>query len=589
MFAGRTVHEEENAVSVAPHVLDVSAAGHLVKRGWLQVSHDHVHVPASAGAVLERVDPAPGSEPHRPAIELHAGRLPALEQTGVLHGARCLVRHLQDVQEPVERGSACRRYLQPVPACKVLAPPGRVVGSLNLPLAAVAAHLMRADEYAIVAFNTEPFVLKGVRDKTPIERVIEEIKGDMARPHPMNRLLQGDVGSGKTVVAFIAALLAIANGYQAALMVPTEILADQHFRRAMELLGEVGVKVDLLTSKVKGKEREEVYRRIEGGEAELVIGTHALIQEPLTFRRLGLAIVDEQHRFGVIQRAKLKRKGRSPDLLVMTATPIPRTLAMTLYGDMEVSVLDEMPPGRQPVSTRLFREGEREEAYRVLAEEVGKGHQAYVVYPLVEESEQLDLASSTEGARSLQELFPHWSVGLLHGRMRGEEKEEVMRDFGEGRIQVLVATTVIEVGVDVPNATVMLIEHAERFGLSQLHQMRGRIGRGPHPSYCLLLAYGPLSEEAWRRLRVMEETSDGFRIAEEDLALRGPGDILGVRQWGLPDFRVANLARDADLLLQARREAFRLIQEDPNLERHPGLKEVLVERWQKRLELAEVG
>ncbi|RLA85467.1 MAG: DNA helicase RecG [Deltaproteobacteria bacterium] len=429
-----------------------------------------------------------------------------------------------------------------------------------------------------------PFSLTGAQ-----RRVLEEIKADMARPHPMNRLLQGDVGSGKTVVAFIAALLAIANGYQAALMVPTEILADQHFRRAMEFLGGIGVKVDLLTSKVKGKEREEVYRRIEGGEAELVIGTHALIQESLTFRRLGLAIVDEQHRFGVIQRAKLKRKGRSPDLLVMTATPIPRTLAMTLYGDMEVSVLDEMPPGRQPVSTRLFREGEREEAYRVLAEEVGKGHQAYVVYPLVEESEQLDLADATEGARSLQELFPHWSLGLLHGRMRGEEKEEVMRAFGEGRIQILVATTVIEVGVDVPNATVMLIEHAERFGLSQLHQMRVRIGRGPHPSYCLLLAYGPLSEEAWRRLRVMEETSDGFRIAEEDLALRGPGDILGVRQWGLPDFRVANLARDADLLLQARREALRLIQEDPHLERHPGLKEVLVERWQKRLELAEVG
>jgi len=424
------------------------------------------------------------------------------------------------------------------------------------------------------------------------ERVIGEIKGDMAEPHPMNRLLQGDVGSGKTAVALIASLIAIDNGYQAAVMAPTEILAEQHYFNLRAWLGGLGVRAVLLTGKVKGKARDELYQAITEGEAQLVVGTHALIQEGLSFKRLGLGVVDEQHRFGVMQRARLKRKGTVPDLLVMTATPIPRTLAMTLYGDMEVSVLDELPPGRGPITTRVYREKERAKVYQRVEEEIGKGRQAYVVYPLVEESERMDLRDATQGAQRLQgEVFPHATVGLIHGRMKGEEKERTMRAFHEGEIQILVATTVIEVGIDCPNATVMVVEHAERFGLSQLHQLRGRIGRGPHPSVCLLLAAPRLGKEAWRRLKVMEETIDGFRIAEEDLAIRGPGEFLGVRQWGLPDFRVANLIRDVRLLQEARREAFALIDGDPQLgtEAHLPLRETIRARWQEKLELASVG
>jgi len=432
-----------------------------------------------------------------------------------------------------------------------------------------------------------PFVLTRAQ-----QRVIEEIKGDMANPHPMNRLLQGDVGSGKTAVALVASLIAIDNGFQAALMAPTEILAEQHYLNLREWLRGLDVRVVLLTGRIKGKEREELYQSITEGKAQLVVGTHALIQEGLSFKRLGLGVVDEQHRFGVMQRARLKRKGAAPDLLVMTATPIPRTLAMTLYGDMEVSVLDELPPGRGPIVTRVYRERERGEVYRLVGEEIAKGRQAYVVYPLVEESEQLDLRDATQGAQRLQqEVFPGYRIGLIHGRMKGEEKEEVMGAFREGAIQILVATTVIEVGIDCPNVTAMVVEHAERFGLSQLHQLRGRIGRGPHPSICLLLAAPRLGKEAWRRLKVMEETLDGFRIAEEDLAIRGPGEFLGVRQWGLPDLRVANLIRDVRLLQQARQEAFALIDQDPQLgrEEHRSLVEAIRLKWQEKLELASVG
>jgi len=424
------------------------------------------------------------------------------------------------------------------------------------------------------------------------QRVVEEIKGDMAEPHPMNRLLQGDVGSGKTAVALIASLIAIDNGYQAAVMAPTEILAEQHYLNLREWLEGLDIKPVLLTGRIKGKERDELYAAITEGEAQLVVGTHALIQEGLSFKKLGLSVVDEQHRFGVMQRARLKRKGMIPDLLVMTATPIPRTLAMTLYGDMEVSVLDELPPGRSPIVTMVYREKERGEVYRTTEEELEKGRQAFVVYPLVEESERMDLRDATQGAQCLQqEVFPNYRVGLIHGRMKSEEKERTMRAFREGEIQVLVATTVIEVGIDYPNATVMVVEHAERFGLSQLHQLRGRIGRGSHPSVCLLLAPARIGKDAWRRLKVMEKTADGFRIAEEDLAIRGPGEFLGVRQWGLPDFRVANIIRDVRLLQQARREAFALIKHDPELssEEHLPLKEIIQEKWQARLELAAVG
>jgi ATP-dependent DNA helicase RecG len=400
------------------------------------------------------------------------------------------------------------------------------------------------------------------------------------------------VGSGKTAVALVASLIAIDNGFQAALMVPTEILAEQHYLNLREWLRGSDVKVVLLTGRIKGKERDELYQAITEGTAQLVVGTHALIQEGVSFKRLGLGVVDEQHRFGVMQRARLKRKGTVPDLLVMTATPIPRTLAMTLYGDMEVSVLDELPPGRGPITTRVYREKDRGAVYRMVGEEIAKGRQAYVVYPLVEESEQLDLRDATQGVQRLQrEIFPDYRVGLIHGRMKGEEKEEVMGAFRKEAIQILVATTVIEVGIDCPNVTAMVVEHAERFGLSQLHQLRGRIGRGAYPSVCLLLAAPRFGREAWRRLKVMEETLDGFRIAEEDLAIRGPGEFLGVRQWGLPDLRVANLIRDVRLLQQARREAFALIDQDPQLgrEEHRSLVEAVRGKWQGRLELASVG
>jgi ATP-dependent DNA helicase RecG len=450
-----------------------------------------------------------------------------------------------------------------------------------------------------IAFQVEqPLSVERLLERLPFtlttaqERVIEEIKGDMARPHPMNRLLQGDVGSGKTAVALVASLIAIDNGFQAAMMAPTEILAEQHYLNLREWLRGIGVEAVLMTGRVKGKERDELYQAIATGEAQLVVGTHALIQEGIAFQRLGLSVVDEQHRFGVMQRARLRRKGTVPDLLVMTATPIPRTLAMTLYGDMEVSILDELPPGRGPIATRVYREKEQAEVYRRVGEEMAKGRQAYVVYPLVEESERMDLRNATQGAQRLQqEVFPQYTVGIIHGRMKGEEKERTMRAFRDGEIQILVATTVIEVGIDCPNATVMVVEHAERFGLSQLHQLRGRIGRGPHASVCLLVAPARMGKEAWRRLKVMEETLDGFRIAEQDLAIRGPGEFLGVRQWGIPDFRVANLIRDARLLRQARHEAFALVEQDPELisEENVPLREVLREKWHARLELASVG
>jgi ATP-dependent DNA helicase RecG len=424
------------------------------------------------------------------------------------------------------------------------------------------------------------------------DRVWAEIKEDLRRPHPMNRLIQGDVGSGKTVVALLASLYVIECGYQSAIMAPTEVLAEQHYLNLHRWVESLGVKVVLLTSSIKGSEREDLYDKIQRGEVHLVIGTHAVIQEAVEFYRLGLAIIDEQHKFGVVQRGLLKKKGESPDVLVMTATPIPRTLAMTVYGDLDVSVIDEMPPGRMPVETKVFPESAREKVYRIVEEEVKKGRQAFVVYPLVEESEKLDLKDATRMAEHLQkEVFPEFQVGLLHGRMKSDEKEAMMTKFKQGKVQILVATTVIEVGIDIPNASVMVVEHAERFGLSQLHQLRGRIGRGRYPSKCILLAQYRSSEEAKVRLRAMARTNDGFQIAEEDLALRGPGEFFGIRQSGLPDFRVAQLVRDTPILVEARKEAFRLIQEDPELvdPSHSALREVLKKRWKGRLELASIG
>jgi len=424
------------------------------------------------------------------------------------------------------------------------------------------------------------------------ERVWEEIRRDMAEPHPMHRLLQGDVGSGKTIVAALGVLTAIEAGYQAAVMAPTEILAEQHFMTFRQLLEPLGVRLTLLTSSLKSRERAARRAVLTAGEIECVVGTHALVQEGVEFRRLGLVVVDEQHRFGVEQRARLRGKGEHPDLLVMTATPIPRTLALTIYGDLDVSVLDELPPGRRPIVTVARPEGKRRAIYKFLREQVAGGRQIYVVYPLVEESEALDLKAATDMARHLaDEVFPDLVVGLLHGRLNFDEKDAIMQRFKAGEIHVLVSTTVIEVGIDVPNASVMLIEHAERFGLSQLHQLRGRVGRGEWKSYCILLTSGRLTEEAQRRIDAMTSTNDGFRIAEVDLELRGPGEFFGTRQSGLPEFQAADLLRDTSLLEEARREATAIVARDRELSEpaHRALRAALLARWRGKLALATAG
>lgn len=413
------------------------------------------------------------------------------------------------------------------------------------------------------------------------KRVIDEIKSDMKKPLPMNRLVHGDVGCGKTVVALVAMLVAVENGYQACLMAPTELLAEQHYINIHRMVEELGLKVVLLTSSIKDKNNQD----ISGGGAQIIIGTHALIQESVQFKNLGLAVIDEQHRFGVLQRATLRRKGFNPDILIMTATPIPRTLAMTLYGDLDIAVIDELPAGRKPIITKIFFPSQRDKVYALIRSELTKGRQVYIVYPLIEESEKLDLKSAIDGAEAFKKIFPEKRIGLVHGKMHRDERESVMAMFKSGEIDMLVATTVIEVGIDVPNASLMLIVHAERFGLAQLHQLRGRTGRGGYDSYCLLMTYYPLSEDARRRLKAMESTVDGFRIAEEDLAIRGPGDFFGTRQSGLPDLKVANIIRDIGVLEGARKEAFNLIDADPGLEGYPLLKQALQRKWMGRLEL----
>jgi ATP-dependent DNA helicase RecG len=422
------------------------------------------------------------------------------------------------------------------------------------------------------------------------KRVLREIADDMRSPHPMNRLVQGDVGCGKTMIALLSMVLAVESGAQAAFMAPTEILAEQHHLTFRRLLARAGYETDLLTASVKGRARAAALARVASGEARIVVGTHALIQEGVAFHRLGLAVVDEQHRFGVLQRKGLQAKGSSAvDALVMTATPIPRTLALTAYGDLDVSIVDERPPGRQPVRTLQRPASAKREVVERARQETAAGHQVYVVYPLVEESEKLeDVRAATEMAEEWTAALPGVRVGLLHGRMKPEEKEAVMADFTAGRIGVLVATTVIEVGVDVPNATLMIVEHAERFGLAQLHQLRGRVGRGPGASSCVLMTYGKLSEVARARMDVMVETEDGFVIAEKDLELRGPGDFFGTRQSGLPTFRVANLVRDRALMEKAREEAFRVAE---SWESAPAELRSFLERggWEKRFRLARVG
>jgi ATP-dependent DNA helicase RecG len=422
------------------------------------------------------------------------------------------------------------------------------------------------------------------------KRVIGEIWSDMAQPHPMNRLLQGDVGSGKTIVAAAAILAAVDNQYQAAIMAPTEILAEQHYINLHRLFQPLGISVELLVGRLSNKQRQQARERIATGRGMVAVGTHALIQEGVSFARLGLAIVDEQHRFGVLQRAALRDKGIMPHVLVMTATPIPRTLTLTLYGELDVSVIDELPPGRKPVRTYWKTPEERLKVYAGVRKLVEEGRQAYVICPLIDESDKLQVRAAEEMAEHLQkDVFPDLRVGLLHGRMKPAEKEAVMDAFRAGEMDILVSTTVIEVGVDVPNAAVIVIEDADRFGLAQLHQLRGRVGRSDHQAYCILIA-NPKSEDGQRRLEIMARTNNGFLIAEEDLRIRGPGEIYGTRQSGMPSFRVADLVKDMRLLEVARQEAFRLLEQDPDLSRpaHAALREA-VDRFRHRFAIATVS
>lgn len=462
--------------------------------------------------------------------------------------------------------------------------------------------LLLANKKSLVKVETaEPFkgelnLIEEIIQSLPFQltkaqrRVLSEVHKDLIQPHPMHRLVQGDVGSGKTAVALLSCAFAIKNGYQAAIMVPTEILCEQHYNNSQKILGGAGIRIAMLLGSQSAKEKKQVIEQISSGQVDLVIGTHALIQEGVSFKNLGFVVVDEQHRFGVYQRQELKQKGVFPHLLLMTATPIPRTLAMTVYGDLDVSVIDELPPGRTPVVTRVTYQSKESLVYQFIREQVEKGRQAYIIYPLVEESEKIDLKNAVSEYEKLKTVFPQFKLGLLHGRMKADEKEFVMKEFRENNIQILVSTTVIEVGVDVPNATIMLIEHAERFGLSQLHQLRGRVGRGAHKSYCILKLGHAVSDEARDRTQIMADTSDGFKIAEADLEMRGPGEFMGTRQSGLTGFKMANLVRDVDLLMQAREAAFQIVKEDPKLknEKHKVLKDYIAKQG-GRILLGTVG
>lgn len=442
-----------------------------------------------------------------------------------------------------------------------------------------------------ISFETPESFAEELKTILPFEltnaqkRVIKEIAADMNRTQCMNRLLQGDVGSGKTAVALAAMLIAVRNGYQAAMMAPTEILAEQHYIGITKMLGELGVldiSVDLLKGSLRSRQREGVLQRIASGETKIAIGTHALIQEGVDFHKLGLVIVDEQHRFGVMQRAALMEKGLNPDMLVMTATPIPRTLTLTVYGDLDVSIIDELPPGRKKIRTHWKQIGERRKVYHALRTLIDQGRQAYVVCPLIEESEKLQVRAASDLAEFLQtEMFPDLKIGLLHGQMKTDDKDAVMTAFRAGEIQILVATTVIEVGVDVPNATVMVIEDADRFGLAQLHQLRGRVGRGEEQSFCVLICEGN-SEDSIKRMQVMSATTDGFVIAEEDLKIRGPGEFFGTRQSGVLDLGIADIFRDIPILETARQEAFEIVAKNPELlgDEYKALRRFLLKKYE---------
>ncbi len=424
------------------------------------------------------------------------------------------------------------------------------------------------------------------------KRVMHEMRADMRSEKAMNRLLLGDVGSGKTIVALFVMLIAADNNHQAAMMAPTEILAEQHYITLHRMLEQIGVNVVLLVGGQSQKEREHILQAIRLGTANIVVGTHAIIQETVRFHKLGLVCIDEQHRFGVLQRAALHKKGVNPDVLIMTATPIPRTLSLTVYGDLDVSVLDQMPAGRKPVITTWRMEKSRPKIYDFLKKRVDEGDQIYIVFPLVEESEKIDLKAATYSYEIMKKtVFAQYAVGLLHGRMKSDEKDAVMAAFKQGKIQILVSTTVIEVGVDVPNANCMVIEHAERFGLTQLHQLRGRVGRGGKQAYCILVGYGRISDQAKKRLDTMAATPDGFQIAEMDLELRGPGEFFGTRQSGLPDLRLADVVKDIKILEKARNAAFDLVKNDPQLSKpgHQALNRNFERKYRNKYNLTRVG
>jgi ATP-dependent DNA helicase RecG len=568
----------------------------------------------------EGSDPAEGSEQHDDST-IHTGRVvPIYEKTGTLTTKmqRVLVHHALEplppvLPDPLPRGVLERQGLidrrtalhdvhfppehAPVEELNAFRSPaqrrlifeefflfqcGLVLRKRRADAERKPRSVVITDEIRESARRVLPFRLTSDQKK-----VIGEIVEDMKRPHPMNRLLQGDVGSGKTIVALMAAVVAMENGFQVAFMAPTEILAEQHFINIRRLLESSRFRIALLTGSTASRKRRETQAELAGGSVQLVVGTHALVEDPVAFRELGLAIIDEQHRFGVMQRAALRAKGMHPDILVMTATPIPRTLALTTYGDLDVSVMREMPPGRKAIKTIAKPESRREEIYDFMRQQLDAGRQAYVIYPLVEESAKVDLKAATEMADHLQqEVFPAYRVALLHGRMKQDAKDRVMQAFARGEFHVLVSTTVVEVGVDVPNASVMVVEHAERFGLSQLHQLRGRVGRGAHQSFCVLLYQSPLNESGRERLKALTETTDGFVIAERDLALRGPGDFFGTRQSGMPTLRVGDLLRDHQLMEEARREAVAAL-DDPH--ETGALQAFVGSSWEQRFGLVGVG
>jgi ATP-dependent DNA helicase RecG len=596
------------------------------RSGDLQLMHPDVEI------LDDAVDGTSDAAERNLAVSLEVGRIiPIYEAAGqgrltsrwfrkVIHG---LLQNLPELPDPIPE--AVRRRMN-------LIPPSQALRDVHWPEAGESfddllesrtpAHvrvifeelffvelgleLKRRQQKAQtgIAFPLDERVRAAIKKILPFhptgaqKRALKEIAADMALPSPMRRLLQGDVGSGKTLVAFEAAIIAMEDGYQVALMAPTEILAQQHYFSARRILENAGYRIVLLTGSVEEDRKREIRRHIAKGNAQLVIGTHALIEQKVEFSNLGLVIVDEQHRFGVLQRFKLMRKSADgveaaaePDVLVMTATPIPRTLALTLYGDLDVSVLDEMPPGRTPIVTRRLADDRSDEVWKFVRKQVEAKHQAYIVYPVIEENEETELKAALKMYKELdKKIFPDLRVALLHGRMPADLKEQVMRMFQKGDIDILVATTVIEVGVDVANASVMVIEHAERFGLSQLHQLRGRIGRGAAKSYCVLMTGGKVSEDGERRLDAMVKTNDGFKIAELDLELRGPGEFFGTRQAGMPSFQVANLIRDRKLLETAKREAAAVLAgEDVSPIEADRAIQHMRSRWHKAYGLVEVG